>query len=350
MRLSHADAEYLRTLREATEHTLRDAIGDTVDVALLDAPNQTNVGDSLIWAGEIAYFRRLGLRIRYIADIATFDPAALRRAMPSGVVLLHGGGNFGDLWMGHQNHRERIVKELPDYRVVQLSQSIYFASEARAAQADEIIGKHPDFRLLLRDSLSMERAAKQLPSLQPVFCQDMALGFDPPAQERSARGTDVLVIARRDKEAMSGLHDVGDDWGDGLSVTSTDWHSEGWLAVRYRTARRLMKLHHFLVRVRRRLGWTPTLPQWAVQRLITSLNVINITGALRWYAAADIVVVDRLHAHVLALLLGIDHVALDNNYRKIGAVFDDYTGRFSTANYATDTAVAKATVQSLTAL
>lgn len=348
MRLSHPDSEYLRSLRASTEDTLRAAIGNVVDVALLDAPNQTNVGDSLIWAGEMAYFRRLGLRIRYVSDIASFDPEALRKAMPSGVVLLHGGGNFGDLWTGHQNHRERIVQELPEYRIVQLSQSIFFASETRAAQADEIIGKHPDFHLLLRDSLSMERAAKQLPSLRPVFCQDMALGFDPPHVRRTARGHDLLVIARQDKEAVSGLHDVDDDWGAGLHVTSTDWHSEGWLAVRYRVARRVMKLHQFLIRVRRKLHWTPTLPQWLVKRLIVSLNEINITGALRWYAAADVVVVDRLHAHVLALLLGIPHVALDNNYRKIGAVFDDYTGRFSTANYAVDTTEARAIVQQLT--
>nr|WP_228502059.1 polysaccharide pyruvyl transferase family protein [Plantibacter sp. VKM Ac-2885] len=314
----------------------------------MDAPNQTNVGDSLIWAGEMAYLRRMGLRLRYVADIKSYDPVALRRAMPSGVVLLHGGGNFGDLWTGHQNHREQIVEDLPDYRLVQLSQSIYFASDERAARADAIIGAHKDFRLLLRDSLSMERAGRQLPSLNPTYCYDMALGFEPASLKRTAGGKDLLIIARQDKEAMSGLHDVAEDWGAGVSVTSTDWHSEGWLAVRYSVARRAMRLHQFLVRVRRRLGWTPTLPQWIVQHLIASLNEINITGALRWYAAADLVVVDRLHAHVLALLLGIDHVALDNNYRKIGAVFDDYTGQFSTAHYATDTLVARALVATLT--
>lgn len=349
MPLTQADSVYLHDLRDATEHTLREAIGEFRDVAILDAPNQTNVGDSLIWAGELAYLHRLGLRLRYVADISSYDPAALRRAMPSGVVLLHGGGNFGDLWTGHQDHREQIVRDLPDYRLVQLSQSIFFSSASRAAQADAVIGAHPDFRLLIRDSLSMERAAQQLPSLRPTYCQDMALGFDPPHVQRTSSGRDLLIIARQDKEATSGLHDVGDAWGPDIVVTSTDWHSEGWLAIRYRAARRAMRLHHFLVRVRRRLGWTPILPQTIVRRLIASINETNIAGALRWYAAADLVVVDRLHAHVLALLLGIDHVALDNNYRKIGGVFDDYTGRFSTANYATDTTVAQERVRELTA-
>ena len=147
---------------------------------------------------------------------------------------------------------------------------------------------------------------------------------------------------------MSGLHSVGENWVPGLTATTTDWHSEGVLAVKWQLARRAMKLQHRLVRYRRRLPWLPTFPQWVVQRLIASLNDINIAGALTLYSSARIIVVDRLHAHVLALLLGIDHVALDNNYQKIGAVFQNYTGKFSTARYATDTEVARAYVREFT--
>nr|WP_228508577.1 polysaccharide pyruvyl transferase family protein [Herbiconiux sp. VKM Ac-1786] len=326
---------------------MRAAIGDATDVALLDAPNQTNVGDSLIWAGEMAYLSRMGLNLRYVSDIRTFDPEELRRKMPSGVVLLHGGGNFGDLWIGHQSHREKIVTDLPDFRIVQLSQSIFFASADRAAEANRIIGAHPDFHLLLRDELSIERAAAMLPNLTPTFCYDMALGYEPPRTQSTAPATSVLIIARQDKEAMSGLHSIGPGWIPGVSVSSTDWHSEGWLAVKYRAARALMRLHQRLVRYHRRLRFIPALPQWAVQRLIRALNEINITGALKLYSTAGVIVVDRLHAHVLALLLGIDHVALDNNYRKIGAVFDGYTGKFTTARYATDTEMARGFVEEL---
>jgi pyruvyl transferase EpsO len=327
---------------------LRSVIGDGVDVALLDVPNQTNVGDSLIWAGEVAYLKSMGLKVRYISDIFTFDPEELRRKMPTGVVLLHGGGNFGDLWIGHQRHREEIVSELTEYRIVQLPQSIYFESPERAAQADQVLGKHTDFHLLLRDELSIERAKAQLPSLHPVFCYDMALGYTPPASKRAPKGS-LLIIARKDKEAQSGLAAVREDWIPGLAIRSTDWHSEGWLAAKYRFARKIMGLQRRLVRRHKRQRWVPTLPQWAVSRLIVALNEINIAGALGWYSMADLVVVDRLHAHVLALLLGMDHVVLDNNYRKIGAVFDGYTGQFSTANYVADIAAARSRVRQLAA-
>jgi pyruvyl transferase EpsO len=43
--------------------------------------------------------------------------------------------------------------------------------------------------------------------------------------------------------------------------------------------------------------------------------------------------------------MGIDNVLLDNNYRKLGAVFDAYTGRFTTGAYAHDDTEALALAQ-----
>ncbi|MEG8022012.1 polysaccharide pyruvyl transferase family protein [Sphingomonas aerolata] len=37
------------------------------------------------------------------------------------------------------------------------------------------------------------------------------------------------------------------------------------------------------------------------------------------------IVTDRLHAHILALLLGIPHVALDNEYGKLSAYIAAWT-------------------------
>ena len=52
------------------------------------------------------------------------------------------------------------------------------------------------------------------------------------------------------------------------------------------------------------------------------------------------VVTDRLHAHLLSLLLAIPHAVLDNTYGKLGRFLDAWTGdapgvhRFGTAEEA----------------
>jgi pyruvyl transferase EpsO len=60
----------------------------------------------------------------------------------------------------------------------------------------------------------------------------------------------------------------------------------------------------------------------------------------RTLAAGRVVVTDRLHAHLLSLLLGIPHGVLDNSYGKLFRFLDAWTGdapgvhRFATAGEA----------------
>lgn len=335
--LTSADKSQLRAVRDLTVSTLTEVLGGERDVAIIDAPNQRNVGDSLIWAGEMAYVEELGLRVRYIADLWTYDPAALRRAMPSGVVLLHGGGNFGDLWPGHQILREMVAADLPDYRIVQLPQSIQFRDDERARMANEILGEHPDFIALIRDQISLQRAAQHLPDVAVRFCPDMALGWDAPQVSVENNAATVLVIARADMEASSNLASVGEQWLPGVESRITDWWPRGRFALPWRMARSASLVYRFYVKVRKRWRWLPVgFPDRFGARAIKEINRVNIAGAVDMYAWARVIVVDRLHAHVLALLLGIPHVVMDNNYRKISAIYDEYTGEFSTAHYATN--------------
>jgi hypothetical protein len=103
--------------------------------AILDFPDIRNCGDSAIWLGEIAYLDRHGLGTpAYVSRIGDFDKAALERAVPSGPIFIHGGGNFGDIWIGHQNFRERIIGLFPERPIVQFPQSIHYDSAQRAKQ------------------------------------------------------------------------------------------------------------------------------------------------------------------------------------------------------------------------
>jgi exopolysaccharide biosynthesis predicted pyruvyltransferase EpsI len=310
--LTVEDRAHLGALRDESRSRLREAIGPGRDVALVDAPRQRNVGDSLIFAGELAYLRGLGLRIRYLADLWTYDATRLRRALPEGPVLLHGGGNLGDLWPGHQALRERVVRELPDRRVVQLPQSVHFEDGAHAERARDVFAAHDDLHLLLRDSLSMQKAADLFPGVPATFCPDMALGWEAPSGKSA--GEEVLVIARADHEAASDLGAVDHAWVDGARTRRTDWTD--WNAGRVRRA------------------------QWQLLNRLGSLTLIrlnhaNIANAVTLYGTSRVVVSDRLHAHVLAALLGTPHVVLDNSYRKVSTIYGDYTGQFATAHYAT---------------
>ncbi|GGO66938.1 putative pyruvyl transferase EpsO [Microbacterium nanhaiense] len=335
--MSTNDQRALSDIRNQTLSILEGVLDGAREVVIIDAPNQRNIGDSLIWEGELAYLKLLGVRIKYATDIRGYDSRDVRRRLPvdGGVVLLHGGGNFGDLWEGHQRLRERVVQELPEYKIVQLSQSIFFADESRAALANARLANHKNFVTLIRDSLSMERAATQLPGVKTIFCPDMALGYTPivPEGETPTRAP-ALAIARADHESASGLQGIPETWLDGIAIEKTDWARVAGFSPQWKFARRIAWFDWQIKRLRRKTGAPiPVVPANLMLRVLGVLNRRNVKDAVRLYVGREIIVVDRLHAHVLASLLGIPNVLLDNNYKKLGGVFDDYTGRFETATY-----------------
>lgn len=331
------DIRHLHGLRDESSRALAAALGPCRDVALVDVPNQINVGDSLIWAGEMAYLRALGVRVRYVSDLHGYEPRSLRRALGSGAVLIHGGGNFGDLWLGHQAHRERVARDLPDHRIVQLPQSVYFQSRERAAEANRILGAHRNFHLLARDRASLARAATDLPDVVASFCHDMAFGWDAPAWTAPTAGEPrILVIARADRESASGLNTLPPDWLPGARLQITDWGELGLADGAGRRARRVADAQHRIARLARRvppLRW-PGL-QAPVRRSLAHINADNIAAGVGLYDTAAAAMTDRLHAHVIAALRGVPHVLLDNSYGKLTAVYDASSHGFSTAHRAT---------------
>jgi pyruvyl transferase EpsO len=73
-----------------------------------------------------------------------------------------------------------------------------------------------------------------------------------------------------------------------------------------------------------------------VRACITAINAINVRGGVRLFQGRPVAIVDRLHAHILASLLEVPHVALDNSYGKIRAVYAEYTHVLHTARFASD--------------
>lgn len=274
--------------------------------ALLDHPDHPNVGDSAIWLGERSFLRKNRNRVAYSCCVHTFNESALRRAMPRGIVLVHGGGNFGTLWPRHQELRERIFERLTDYRVVQLPQTIRYEDDTALRRTARLIAAHPDVHVLVRDVTSLEIARAEL-GAKASLCPDAAfllagqLRRDPPV-------VDCFVLARTDKErAVDGLARAFER--SGLSVETADWLDEpiGLLhqlrdRFKYASRRPLASSRWF---------------QFALLALWDRLAHERTQRGCRLLSRGRLVITDRLHAHILSTLLGIPHIVLDNSYGKL---------------------------------
>lgn len=280
--------------------------------ALLEFPDHGNVGDSAIWLGAKAYLRRSGARVVYSSDRHGYSEAKLAQRLGDGVILLQGGGNLGDLWPQCQHFREQVIRAFPRNRIVQLPQSVWFEGEANLQRARAVFHAHPDLTLLTRDrqSLAFARREFRTPS---ILCPDMsiALGWlsraQPPRQ-------DVLWLLRGDIEAREGEARVP-------GVVSTDWCLERhtW---RFRFLRRLAEELSWHPRTS---GWTWPLLAPVHNRVWDALARERLARGCEVLGRGRVVVTDRLHGHLLSLLLGIPHVVLGDRHGKIWNYYDTWT-------------------------
>ncbi|WP_298093134.1 polysaccharide pyruvyl transferase family protein [uncultured Sphingomonas sp.] len=275
------DANGIRQILDQVYRT-HVAPGDTY--ALVDFPDHANVGDSAIWLGEIAMLRAVtGRDPAYVSTWHDFDAEAFRRACPAGTLFLHGGGNLGDIWPHHQHFREQILADVRDRPVVQLPQSIHFRHPDNAARFATLAAAHPDFTLYVRDRPSVAFANSHL-ACSAHLASDSAFALGP--QTRMPADCDVLMLLRTDDERRDHVAMPS------ASAVVVDW-----------------------------LDDEPGLPAFHEAQAKA-----RVDRGLRLLSTGRVIVTDRLHGHILADLLGIPHVVLDNDYGKIAAYLAAWPG------------------------
>jgi exopolysaccharide biosynthesis predicted pyruvyltransferase EpsI len=306
----------IAALAREAERVLRPLVRPGERCALLDFPNHGNVGDSAIWLGTRALLQRLGARVVYASDFLTLRAPTLRAAVGDGPIFLQGGGNLGDLWPAFQRFREEVIESFPESPIVLLPQSIHFEDRHNLARARQVFRAHDRLTLLVRERQSLELARAQL-ELPATLCPDLAFGLGP-LRRSSAPTEDLVLLARRDRETAgdrAAFHVSG-----GRDV---DWAHDGLLVDAIRAfARRALRP--------RLLGdlWRGVLP------IYDAFARVRLRAGIRLLSQGRVVVTDRLHGHVLCVLLGIPHVALDNSYGKVSGTIEAWTGRLPVVSVA----------------
>jgi pyruvyl transferase EpsO len=334
-------------LGDGIETVLGPLVDPTAPVAIVGFPNHPNVGDGAIWAGEVAWLRRRGNAVAYACDLDGYDRAALARAIGGdGTILLHGGGNFGDVWPEHQLLRERVVADFPGHRIVSLPQTLRFDDPRALERARRAFDAHDGLTLLFRDqrSLALAREAFAAPS---ALCVDLALGLGALARPLEP-SWERLWLSRTDAErsterlvppgAASGAGAGGDvlvDWLDDTAVP---------MRPRVRTLRRGAARAGRAIA--RRPPPAPALARAHV-RVCDALAADRVAYGTALLSRGAVVVTDRLHAHVLAVLLGIPHVLVDTGYGKLATFHDAWTADVPFVRTAADASAALAAAREL---
>lgn len=311
-----SDRHGLRDMATAVRavHSLAERLGELIcsrDCILLDFPDHDNVGDHLIWLGDKIILKKiLGLDIVYQCSYHNIDYSQIKRRKDA-VILCHGGGNFGDLYRPHQNLREEVVAKFPGRQIIFLPQTIFFSdaqnlntsiSGLSNARKLDIFARDHQSQAIAQRFTSPDRAhlgidtAFALAYLMPRLLNKVSVWTGRP-----------VFLVRKDRE----------------SALKSQFHSPRALAIDWQD--------HDLFEAE-------TLNEAEVNDVIYELGLDSIIDndweikslkylvrACALFGSASYIVTDRLHGHILSLLLGKKHYVLDNSYGKNTNFIDSWT-------------------------
>lgn len=282
-----------------------------VPLALFDFPSYCNVGDNAIWLGESDYLksRHPVSPVVWVADTSSANRCDLPKLPADCVILIQGGGNFGDLWPHHQELRERLIKHYRDHRIIQFPQSIHFENRANQDRCREVLSTHHDFHLVVRDKVSLD-LANELNNGKAYLCPDMALQLGRIARPVLPKH-EIFGLMRTDREKAT-----GSEFGSLPSdCVVADWVNQelGVGLGAEASAYKLLTLYPRRLRLIREIQFVHKGLRQHYDRLARRY----VQGGCSLLGSGRVVITDRLHAHILCSLMGIPHVVLDNSYRKI---------------------------------
>lgn len=169
------------------------------DYVLLDLPYYENIGDSLIWEGEKEFLRTLPYKCLYYSSKDSFR---YRKFDNNVIILLHGGGNFGDLYRLHSEFRKKIIGLYPQNRVILLPQTVYYENMNLLADDAKYYGTHPNVTICVRDQYSFDFLQENYHN-KVILVPDMAFFLDVTKYKIPKEENRILFLKRTDKELVT---------------------------------------------------------------------------------------------------------------------------------------------------
>ncbi|TJY43450.1 exopolysaccharide biosynthesis protein [Cohnella pontilimi] len=281
------------------------------DIFYLDYPVHSNGGDLLIMKGTEAFFKEHDIRVR--ARYSVLDFPDTLKIPKDHIIVLHGGGNFGDLYPAHQKLRERIVARYPHHRIVILPQTIFYRKESEFDRTAQIFNGHRDVHLYVRDTLSYEMATRKFHQCRVYLSPDMAHQLWP-IRSKTTPGKDLLCFFRTDIEKTTeqqSLEKTGQ--GDMLD----------WTTLYNRIEKKAI---HMMMNMFRK-GRGPVL----MQAIWGKYTDYLVGKAVKRFSGYRTVQTSRLHGHILSCLMDKPHTLLDNSYGKNSNYYHTWTSGVESA-------------------
>lgn len=271
---------------------------------ILDAPYYHNIGDVLIWKGEMAFLAEHGIQCLYSASYETCTNPEIARDT---TILFNGGGNLGDIYHEHMDFLLKVVDRYPNNRIVICPQTVYYKDKSSMENDFKLLLRHKDLYFCARDKATFDLLTKYF-GMRTRILPDMAFCIPEQDLQRYAlKETKLkLIIERKDCESLNERQHKSNDGN--ISDWPTFEKPLHYTTFLNKILKRISDAHIPLVTRYTNLFWD--------YYFLHCFSETMFREGVRFISPYQQIETTRLHGCILSILLGKKITLIDNSYGK----------------------------------
>lgn len=263
-------------------------------IFLIGVPEHGNLGDQAITIGEEKLLDDVapGKEIIYITENDFYKNALRIKKFqikhPRTLILWHGGGNIGDLYRFNEGMRLWAIANFKDSKFIICPQSIDYRTTSKyLMKTAKIFNASNGLTLYTREKESYKKAKQFFPNCDIRIAPDPLLQYRPDIHKNKREK--VLICARRDIEinqsTQNEIQRIADILNEkGIQYSFTDTMDNSY-ACKYGS------------------------------------QEAGLNAKWQQFASSEVVITDRLHGMIFALITNTPCIALNNSTGKVGSFY-----------------------------
>jgi pyruvyl transferase EpsO len=290
------------------------------DYVIYGLPYHNNVGDVLIWEGELEILKDTGHRC---LGVSGYNERCTKQLSDDTVILIHGGRCIGDLWRNHWRNMLKSIDRNKHNKIIILPSAIYYTNEQLRDKDAEYLSEFSNLTICVRDSISFDYAKKYF-SNQILLLPDMAFAIDPYyIKQLAVRATDKeLYLKRQDcEEATSQPSHTLQEQTTEKEGWIRDWPTMCCPNETLKDNLLIGAYSHSISKMLNSSRLTRPLRTWMFKHVHRKAI---ISRGVKFISSYEEINTTRLHGLILAILLGKKVNFVDESYGKIKAYYDTW--------------------------
>ena len=263
-------------------------------VVLFGVPTYGNIGDAAIVLATEKFIRDNLSEYEYVKvldDETEQKIEELQKILTNeDVILLQGGGNFGDEYVLLEERRRLIIEAFPNNKIILMPQTIYFNNteygKSELEKSKNIYNNHKHLTLIPREKVSLEIMKKEFYNANLILTPDIVMYLNK-TEPRERKG--VLLTLRSDLEKVlteEKIQKINQDiYKHFDEIKTTDTH----------------------------LGNAP---------IYCNMREKVFEDKIEEFRNAELVITDRLHGMIFAAITSTPCIAMGNYNHKIKSSFE----------------------------